>query len=92
MSVQRLRWLRAELPFVEVVVVALSSVGYLLVWPDHWRRGVGLIALAMIAAGVLRLTLSPARAGSLAVRGRGWDVACYLAIGVVILVVEIRLH
>jgi hypothetical protein len=92
MGTKGVRWLRTELPFVVVMAIMLAAVGYLAIWPDHWRRGTGLIALALLVAGILRLLLPAPRVGVLAVRGRGWDVVCYLALGVVILAVEIRLH
>ena len=46
----------------------------------------------MLVAGVLRLVLPTAHAGLLAVRGRWFDIVCYLAMGGVILGVDIRLH
>jgi len=41
---------------------------------------------------VLRLVLPARRAGLLAVRGRWWDVFCYLALGALILIVDIRMR
>jgi predicted membrane channel-forming protein YqfA (hemolysin III family) len=87
-----LRWLRNEAPFVLVAAILLSAVGYLVVWPDHWRRGVGGIVLALLVAGVLRIVLPTPRSGVLAVRAKWFDAVCYLSLGVVILAVALRLH
>lgn len=87
-----LQWLRDQVAFVAVAVIMLAAVGYLLVWPDHWRRGVGVIAVAVLVGGVLRLLLPRPKAGMLVVRARWFDVACYLVIGGVILGVAVRLH
>jgi hypothetical protein len=85
-------WLRDEAPFVVVALILLVAVGYLTIWPDHWRRGIAIIALAALVGGVLRLVLPRPRAGMLVVRARWFDVACYLVIGGVILGVAVRLH
>ncbi len=85
-------WLRDELPFVLVAVLVLSGAGVLAIWPERWRPAVTLIAAAMFIGAGLRLVLAPHRVGALAIRARWFDVACYLAIGVVILGVAIRLH
>lgn len=89
---RRLPWLRDELAFVVVAAILLAAVGYLAIWPDHWRRGVGIVALAALVGGVLRLVLPRPRAGMLVVRARWFDVACYLVIGGVILAAAVRLH
>jgi DUF3017 family protein len=86
-----LRRVRGQVPFLAVLALTAAAFGYLLIWPDHWRRGVGAVALAMIAAGVLRIVLPQQRAGLLRVRSRWLDVACYLSAGVAILVAAIGL-
>jgi hypothetical protein len=83
---------RSELPFLLVIAAVLGAVLFLLISPGHWRRATLVIAVALLAAGLGRLVLPDARAGSLAIRNRWWDAACYLAIGGVILAVDIRLH
>lgn len=85
------RW-RSELPFLLVIAAILAAVLFLAVAPGHWRRAVFIMAAAPIAAGVARLALPDSRVGSLAIRSRWWDAFCYLAIGGVILAVDIRLH
>jgi hypothetical protein len=86
------RRVRAEAPFLAVLLVMVIGLGSLAIAPGHWRRGSGVLALALLLAGVLRLALSPARAGLLTVRARWLDALCYLGLGVAILVVDIRLR
>jgi hypothetical protein len=86
------RRIRAQAPYLLVLLILVAAVGYLAMWPGHWRRGAGIIAAAALLAGLLRLVLPASRAGLLAVRGRLRDALCYLALGAVILTVEIRLH
>jgi hypothetical protein len=84
-------WLRAEAAFVLVLVLLFAACGYLYLQPDHWRRGTGLIAGAMLVAGALRLALPHSRVGLLHVRGRWRDGLTYLVIGGLILGVAIHL-
>jgi Protein of unknown function (DUF3017) len=86
------RWVRSELPFLLVLAAVAGAILFLLISPGHWRRATLIIAVALLAAGIARLVLPDARAGSLAIRNRWWDAACYLVIGGVILAVDIRLH
>jgi DUF3017 family protein len=86
------QWLRAEAPFVVVCALIVAAALYLHQDPGHWRRVSGLIAIALLLAGVLRLVLPAARAGLLAVRGRLRDGVTYLLIGGLILGVAIHLH
>ena len=90
--VSAVRWVRSELPFTLVVAAFVSAVLYLAVAPEQWRRATLIMAVALLAAGAARLTMSDSRAGLLAVRNRWWDALCYLAFGGVILAVDIRLH
>jgi Protein of unknown function (DUF3017) len=83
---------RAQAPFLVVLGIVVAVFVYLSIWPGHWRRGTGLIAVAMLLGAVLRLTLPASHAGLLAVRGRWWDSFCYLALGALILIVDIRLR
>jgi Protein of unknown function (DUF3017) len=92
MLTRGLRWMWTEFPFVVVVALVIASAGYLVFFPGHWRRGTGVIAVALLTAGVLRCVLPPPRVGMLGVRGRWRDTVCYLALGGVILAVAIRLH
>ena len=85
-------WLRAEAPFVVVVTLVLASCLYLYLAPGHWRRASGVIALALIVAGLFRAFLPNSGAGLLFVRGRARDAVTYLVLGGVILGVAIHLR
>jgi hypothetical protein len=85
------RRVRAQWPFLAVLALLAAAAIYLGVSPGHWRRGSGVIALAMLVAGGLRLVLRAPRAGLLEVRARWIDVFFYWALGVGILVLAIRL-
>jgi len=85
------RRVRAQWPFLAVLALLAAAAIYLGVSPGHWRRGSGIIALAMLVAGALRLVLRVPRAGLLEVRARWIDVFFYWALGVGILVLAIRL-
>jgi Protein of unknown function (DUF3017) len=86
------RRIRAQAPFLLVLAVVIAVFAYLTVMPGHWRRGVSVMAAALVLAAVLRLVLPSAYAGFLAVRGRWWDAFCYAALGMAILIVDIRLQ
>ena len=86
------RWFREELPFSVVIVLVLCGVGALTIWPDHWRRDVTVMAVALFVAAILRAVLPTTQAGALATRTRWFDVVAYAALGGVILALAIRLH
>ncbi len=86
------RRVRAQVPFLLVLAVIVLAFGYLLLMPDHWRRGVSVIGAALLLAALLRMVLPAVHAGFLAVRGRWWDATCYAVLGVAILIVDIRLR
>ena len=92
MVLQLRRRARAQAPFLLVLIVLLAGVAYLTIEPGHWVRGTGVIAVAMLLGGLLRLVLPEARIGMLRVRGRWWDSFCYLALGGVILAADLRLR
>jgi hypothetical protein len=85
-------WITEQLAFLVVLVILAAAFLYLIVEPGRWGRGSGVVAVAVLLAGVLRLVLPAARAGLLAVRSRWVDVVTYLVLGGVILGVDIRLH
>jgi predicted cobalt transporter CbtA len=91
MALQLRRRITRQGPFLAVFAVLVAAVLYLTFQPRHWERGTGVVAVAMLLAAVLRATLPNATAGLLAVRGRWWDVPIYSALGVAILVVDLRL-
>ena len=86
------RWVREQRAFLAVVAVVVAGFVYLIFQPDHWRRGTGVIGVAMLAAATLRLFLRGYGAGLLAVRGRWVDTLLYLVLGGGILALDIRLH
>ena len=61
-----------------VLAVVAAGLAYLGLAPEHWLRGVFVIAVGLAVGGVARAVLPSASAGPLAVRGRVFDVACYL--------------
>jgi hypothetical protein len=83
---------RKQAPYLLVLAIVAAVFGYLTLEPGHWRRGTVILGIAMLLAGALRLLLPAPRAGLLAVRGRWWDALCYLALGVLILIMDIRLR
>jgi hypothetical protein len=86
-----LRRVRGQAPFLVVLALMGAALIYLLIWPDHWRRGVAGLAASMVLAGVLRIVLPRHRAGLLVVRARWFDSAVYLALGAAILVATVKL-
>lgn len=57
---------------VYLIVVAISLVGLLVVAFGPWRRGVGLIGVALLFAALLRALLRDRDAGMLRVRRHRW--------------------
>jgi hypothetical protein len=86
------RWVRTQAPFLLVLALLVAALCYLAITPGHWRRGTTGIAVIMFVAALLRVSLSDQRAGLLAARGRVRDAVIYLVLGVLILVVDLRLH
>jgi hypothetical protein len=87
-----LRWATEQAAFLAVLLVLAAAFVYLIVDPGRWGRGSGVVAVAVLLAGVLRGLLPTGRVGQLAVRARWFDSVCYLVLGGVILAVDIRLH
>jgi hypothetical protein len=81
--VSRTERLAHELPIVTVVALGLVGIGYAAVL-HHWRRGLYVVAGACVLGAVLRLFLPARRVGSLAVRGKGVDVATLLVLGLAV--------
>ncbi|HEX8001626.1 MAG TPA: DUF3017 domain-containing protein [Mycobacteriales bacterium] len=69
----RLQRLSNEAPAFAVVLGGLAGIVYAAAW-HHWRRGLYVVALALLLGAVLRLVLPARRVGSLAVRSRAVDV------------------
>lgn len=73
---------RAAFALALLVVVAGST--YLGVAPEHWLRGVFVIAGGLTFAGLARLALADRRAGPLRVRARWFDGGCFVLAGVAV--------
>jgi hypothetical protein len=71
-----------QLPLFAVLVAV--AVGLAMVALEHWRRGLLVVGLALVGAGVLRLVLPVRRVGFLAVRSRPVDVVLLAGTGVLL--------
>jgi hypothetical protein len=78
-----------QLPLLAVLVMV--GVGLLLVTFDHWRRGLVVIGLSLIIAGLLRLLLPVRRVGFLAVRSRPMDVVLLAVAGLALAVTALTI-
>lgn len=87
-----LHWVADQLAFLLVIVILAAAFGYLIIEPGRWGRTSGIVAVAVLLAGVLRGVLPSPRVGMLAVRSRWFDTACYVVLGGLILAIDLRLH
>jgi hypothetical protein len=71
-----------QLPLLAVLVAV--GVGLAMVALEHWRRGLLVVGLALVAAAGLRLVLPLRRVGFLAVRSRPVDVVLMATTGVLL--------
>jgi len=78
-----------QLPLLAVLVMV--AIGLLLVTFDHWRRGLVVIGLSLIIAGLLRLFLPVRRVGFLAVRSRPTDVLLLVLAGLALAVTALTI-
>jgi hypothetical protein len=78
-----------QLPLL--AVLAVVAIGLLQVTFDHWRRGLVVVGLALIAAALLRLLLPVRRVGFLAVRSRPVDVVLLAGAGITLTVVVLTI-
>jgi hypothetical protein len=78
-----------QLPLLAVLVTV--GIGLVLVTVDHWRRGLVVIGLALVVAGVLRLLLPLRRVGFLAVRSRPMDVVLLAGAGLALTVIALTI-
>ncbi|SDO37334.1 Protein of unknown function [Klenkia soli] len=78
-----------QLPLTAVLLVVAG--GLVMVTAGNWRRGLVVMGLALVAAGVLRMLLPVRRLGFLAVRSTTTDVVlttgCGLALALVALAI-----
>jgi Protein of unknown function (DUF3017) len=75
-------------PFLLVCVGAAAGLG-VVVLLDRFRRGTLLLAGAVVLGAWLRALLPPAQVGLLRVRGRTFDVATMLCLGIALTVVAL---
>jgi hypothetical protein len=87
-----LRWITEQIAFLSVLLVLAAAFVYLLVEGGRWGSTAGIVAAGVLLAAVLRAVLPLGRVGMLAVRSRWFDAACYMALGGVILAIDLRLH
>jgi hypothetical protein len=78
-----------QLPLV--VVLAAVGAGLLVVTLGHWRVGLVVEGVALLAAAVLRLALPVRRAGFLAVRSRPVDVVLVGGAGLALTVIALAI-
>jgi hypothetical protein len=71
--VSRFERVTNELPALTVVVAGVAGIVYAAAF-HYWRRGLYVVAAALLLGAVLRLVLPTRRIGSLAVRSRVTDV------------------
>lgn len=72
---------------VYLVVVAISSIGLLVVAFGPWRRGVALIGVALLVGALMRALLRDRDAGMLRVRRSRWvDVLMLGGVGAAMIV------
>ncbi len=73
------------------LVLVGVAVGLAMVALEHWRRGLVVIGLSLVAAALLRLLLPLPRLGFLAVRSRTMDVTLTAGAGLTIAVIALTL-
>jgi hypothetical protein len=78
-----------QLPLLAVLVTV--GIGLLLVTFGHWRRGLVVIGLTLVAAALLRAFLPVRRVGFLAVRSRPVDVVLLAGTGLVFTVIALAI-
>ncbi|MGH3415332.1 MAG: DUF3017 domain-containing protein [Actinocrinis sp.] len=81
------RALATEWPFA--VVFTTAAIAVIVVSLGGLKRGLTLLAAALLVGSVLRFVLPPARAGLLAVRRRGVDVVTMALLGVFLLLLAL---
>ncbi len=76
-----------QLPLFAVLVAV--ALGLAMVALEHWRRGLLVVGLALVGAGVLRLVLPVRTVGFLAVRSRPVDVVLMAGTGIAVTVLSV---
>jgi hypothetical protein len=78
-----------QLPLLAVLIAV--GIGLLLITFEHWRRGLVVIGITLVAAGLLRLLLPVRRVGFLAVRSRPVDVVLLTGAGLALTVIALAI-
>ena len=78
-----------QLPLTAVLLVVAG--GLLLVAAGNWRRGLVIMGLALVGAGVLRMLLPVRRLGFLAVRSTTTDVVLTTGCGLALALVAVAI-
>jgi hypothetical protein len=78
-----------QLPLLAVLISV--GIGLLLVTFEHWRRGLVVIGITLVAAALLRLLLPVRRVGFLAVRSRPVDVVLLTGAGLALTVIALAI-
>jgi hypothetical protein len=78
-----------QLPLLAVLVAV--GVGLLMVTFEHWRKGLVVVGLALVAGAALRLLLPVRRVGFLAVRSRPVDVVLLAGTGLALAVIALAI-
>lgn len=78
-----------QLPLTAVLLVV--AVGLLMVTAGNWRRGLVVVGLALVGAGVLRMLLPVRRLGFLAVRSTTTDVVLTTSAGLALALVALAI-
>ena len=76
-----------QLPLLAVLMAVAVGLG--MVALEHWRRGLLVLGLALVGAGVLRLVLPVRTVGFLAVRSRPVDVVLMAGTGIALTVLSV---
>jgi hypothetical protein len=69
-----------------LAVLAVGLFGVVAAAQHHWRKGLYVVAAALLLGAALRLVLPARRVGSLAVRAKAVDVVTMLVLGVALAV------
>ena len=78
-----------QLPLLAVLIAV--GVGLVLVTFEHWRRGLVVIGITLLAAAALRLLLPVRRVGFLAVRSRPVDVVLLAVAGFALTIIALAI-
>ena len=78
-----------QLPLLAVLVAVAVGLGMVAI--EHWRRGLLVVGLALVGAGLLRLVLPVRRVGFLAVRSRPVDVVLMAGAGTALTVIALMI-